>query len=244
MSKELILVTGASSDIGVALLRALLENTDCEIVAHGFRGLGKLERLAEEFAGRVLPLHADLSDRASTAVFTEQVLAHGVPSGIVHLPGLKLSYERFTKLKWTSFEADMTVQLHSAMFLMQRFLPRMAKLPRARIVFMLSSVVHGVPPKFMAQYTIVKYAQLGLMRALAAEYAGTPVRVNAVSPSMVETQFLADLNELTIKGVAASNPLGRNANPDDIVGAVLFLLSPAADYISGVALPIAAGIVM
>jgi 3-oxoacyl-[acyl-carrier protein] reductase len=244
MDTDLTLVTGASSDIGIALLRALLTGTNSRVLAHGFRGLERISRLADEFGGRVIPLQADLSDAAATVSFADSVAKYGVPSAIVHLPALKLNYERFTKLKRENFALDMAVQLHSATVLLQRFLPRMAKLTRARVVFMLSSVVHGVPPKFMTQYTVVKYAQLGLMRALAAEYAATPIRINAVSPSMVETQFLADLSDLVIQGSAASNPIGRNAKPEDIIGAIQFLLSPDSDYISGIALPIAAGVVV
>jgi 3-oxoacyl-[acyl-carrier protein] reductase len=79
------------------------------------------------------------------------------------------------------------------------------------------------------------------MRALAAEYAATPVRINAISPSMVQTQFLGDLPQVAVEMSAAASPLGRNAAPDDLVGALTFLLSPAADYITGVDIPIAAG---
>ena len=243
MPNDLVLITGASSDIGMALTRALLQATDATILAHGFRNLTKLEALAGEFPARVIAMQADLADAAATAAFADAVAAHGTPSALVHLPAPRVLYERFTKNKRAAFDTDMDVQVHAAVTLLQRFLPKMAKLPRARVVFMVSSNVHGVPPKFMSQYTIVKYAQLGLMRSLAAEYAATPVRINAVAPSMVETQFLTDLSEFVVQSAAAANPLGRNATPQDVIGAIQFLLSPAADYISGVSLPIAAGTV-
>ena len=240
---ELILVTGASSDIGLTLLRGLLTGSASRIVAHGFSGVEKFSSLEEEFKGRLFPVQADLSNSAGIASLVEAVKAIGVPSGFVHLPALKLHYDRFAKMKWENLEADLAVQVRSAVTLLQQFLPKMTKLPRGRVVFVLSSVVHGVPPKFLAQYTMAKYMQLGLMRALAAEYAATPVRINAISPSMVETQFLSELSELAVQGAAQSNPLGRNAKPEDVIGAIQFLLSPAADYISGIALPIAAGTV-
>jgi 3-oxoacyl-[acyl-carrier protein] reductase len=103
-------------------------------------------------------------------------------------------------------------------------------------------VVHGVPPKFMAGYTVVKYAQLGLMRSLAAEYAATSVRINAISPSMVDTQFLNDLSELAVEMSASSNPLGRNAKTSDLLGPFELLLSTASDYIHGVVIPVTAGV--
>ncbi len=165
----------------------------------------------------------------------------GPPARSCHLPGLALVYERFPKFKWDHFERDLHVQVQSAVVLLQRFLPRMAKMPRARVVFVLSSVTRGVPPKFLSMYTVLKHAQLGLMKALASEYAATHVTVNAVSPSMIETRFLKSLPEVAVRMAAAQSPLGRNATPEDVVGAMAFLLSPASDYINGAEIPITAG---
>jgi 3-oxoacyl-[acyl-carrier protein] reductase len=154
---------------------------------------------------------------------------------------LRLTYERFTKFNLDRFKKDMAIQVESAVILLERFLPKMVKLPRARVLFVLSSVVHGVPPKFMSMYTVAKYAQLGLMRSLAAEYASTPVRINAISPSMVETRFLEDIADAAVQMSAAANPQGRNATTADLLGAVEFLLSPASDFVHGIDIPIAAG---
>jgi 3-oxoacyl-[acyl-carrier protein] reductase len=165
----------------------------------------------------------------------------GVPSRFVHLPALRPTPDRFQKFNLERFAEDMSVQVGSAVIVLKKFLPKMAKLPGARIVFMISSYTHGMPPKFTSMYTVVKYAQLGLMRSLAAEYASTELRVNAVSPSMIETQFLQDMPQLAVEMSASSNPLGRNATPEDVLGAIEFLLSPAAGYITGIDIPIASG---
>jgi len=243
MAAEPILITGASSDIGCALVRRLLSNPDAPLVlAHSFRGGERLRALQEEFGGRIQLLEADFSESSSVVAMADRIASeHGTPASVVHLPALPLTYERFTKFNWERFETDLAIQVQSIVLLLQRFLPRMAKLPRARVVFMLSSVVHGVPPKFMSSYTTVKYTQLGLMRSLAAEYGATPVRINAISPSMVETQFLKEIAEVAVQMSASSNPQGRNATPEDLLGALELLLSPASDYIHGVDIPIAAG---
>jgi 3-oxoacyl-[acyl-carrier protein] reductase len=115
------------------------------------------------------------------------------------------------------------------------------KKPRAKVVFVLSSVTVGAPPKFMSMYTIVKHAQLGLVRALAAEYAATPLTINAVSPSMVETRFLDDIPGLAKEKAAQASPRGRIATTDDVVGAIAFLLAPASDFMTGVNLPVTGG---
>jgi 3-oxoacyl-[acyl-carrier protein] reductase len=244
---DLVVITGASADIGVALIRHILSSasyTEATVVAHSFGGAEKIAALQREFgADRVVALAADLSDRRNAEAFADEVLARGVPRAFVHLPALRLQHERFTKLDWTRFQKDMTLQVESAGTMLQRWLPKMAKLPDSRVVFVLSSVALGVPPKFMSAYTVVKYAQLGLMRALAAEYASSQVRINAIAPGMVETQFLGEIAEVAVQMSASANPLGRNATTQDLMGAFELLLSPGSSYIHGVTLPITAGII-
>jgi 3-oxoacyl-[acyl-carrier protein] reductase len=81
------------------------------------------------------------------------------------------------------------------------------------------------------------------MRALASEYAGTGVSVNAISPGMVETRFLDNVPDVAKQMAAAANPRGRNATPDDVVGAMMFLLSSKVNYITGIELPVTGGAV-
>jgi len=238
-----LLITGASSDIGVALIRRLMAHPDAPtVLAHSFSGGAKLAALQAEFGDRVRLLQADCGDAVAVAAMAEHIIAEfGIPVRFVHLPALRPSPDRFTKFNLERFREDMAVQVESAVILLKKFLPRMAKFPGARIVFMSSSYTHGMPPKYTAMYTVAKYAQLGLMRSLAAEYASTELRVNSVSPSMIETQFLKDLPELAVQMSASSNPQGRNARPEDVLGAIEFLLSSGAGYMTGIDIPVAAG---
>lgn len=185
---------------------------------------------------------ADFSDADAVRKMSQEILERfGSPTQIVHLPALRLNYERLTRFNLERFHKDMAIQVEAAVILLQLFAPRMTKTPGSRMVFVSSSVTHGMPPKFMSMYTLVKYAQLGLMRAAAAEYAATHLTVNAVSPGMIETQFLAEIAEHIVEMSAAANPKGRNAHPEDVLGAIEFLLSPGAGYITGADIPIAAG---
>jgi 3-oxoacyl-[acyl-carrier protein] reductase len=243
---DVLLLTGASSDLGLALARRILQRPDPPLViAHCHAGLDRVEALRAQLGAggeRIRPIEADFTSSASVEAMADRILAeHGAPSQLVHFPGKKLVYERFPKLDWERFQRDMEIQLHAAVTLLQRFLPRMAKMPRAKVVFVLSSVTRGAPPKFLSMYTVLKHAQLGLMKALASEYAGTPVNVNAVSPSMIETRFLDALPEVAVRMAAAANPHGRNATPEDVLGAIELLLSPGSDFINGAEIPVGAG---
>src|SRR6185437_4448338 len=93
------------------------------------------------------------------------------PQKIVHMPAPPLSYTRFKDLTWDRFQLELDVELRSIVQVLSSFAPRMANDRTGKIVFVLSSVCFGVPPKALVHYTTAKYALLGLMRALAAEYA-------------------------------------------------------------------------
>lgn len=243
MANEFVLITGASSDIGCALTRKLLVGANPPtILAHAYKSADRMQDLQNEFGDLLQPLFADLSQPTDVSLMADEIASRfGIPAKIVHLPALRLTYDRLTKFNWARFHQDLAIQVQSALILLQRFAPKMSKLPRAKIVFVSSSVTHGMPPKFMSMYTVAKYAQLGLMRAAAAEYAGTNLTINAISPSMIETQFVGDIAEVAVQMSAAANPKGRNATPRDILGAIEFLLSPASDYMTGIDIPLTAG---
>jgi 3-oxoacyl-[acyl-carrier protein] reductase len=240
---EIILITGASSDLGGSLIRSLLaKSPDATVIAHSFSGGARIQALVAEFGDRVYPITADFSDAASISVMTDEIAAKFMaPTQIVHLPALRMTYERLTKFDPDRFHQDMAIQVEAAILLLKKFAAKMSKMPAARLVFVLSSVTRSMPPKFMSLYTIVKYAQLGLMRSAAAEYAATSLTVNAVSPSMIETQFVEEIGDVAVRMSAASNPKGRNAIPEDILGAIEFLLSPGSSYITGIDIAITGG---
>src|SRR5947209_4322165 len=143
MSPERILIIGASSDIGLALIRRLHASPAPPlIVAHCHSGGHRLEELRESLrSDSIHILQADCSSHDEVVQLGAAVeTGFGIPTGFVHLPGMKLVYERFRKVNWSHLETDLVIQVRSAITLLQRFLPGMAKLPDAAVVFVLSSV--------------------------------------------------------------------------------------------------------
>ena len=235
------LITGASSDVGCALIRRLWQPGDL-FIAQGAGDLAGLAELCQEHPGAIRTYDVDLTNEKALETFIADVQANcPAPTHFVHLPALRVVNTKFKKFDEERFEKDMSVQLRSAVALCKAFVPAMAKAKKGRVLFMLTSYLLGLPPKNTAAYIMVKSALGGLAKSLAADYAPYGVTVNCVAPSMMETKFLADTSDLIVQASAEANPMGRNATPADVVPAMAFLLSDEAGFITGVTLPITGG---
>ncbi len=237
---NIVFITGASSDIGAALIKSLTE--ECIIIAHYNSNNKRLMELRNETKNKIVPIQADFSSNESIIEMLDKIESEiGVPNKIVHLAAPKFENLRFKDVNWDNFQNEINVSLGSITLILNRFLPKMVLQKRGRVVTILSSVVLGVPPKALAQYTSVKYALLGLMKALASEYADKKITINCISPSMVETQFLSLINERIVELTAEAHPLKRNATVLDVIPSILMLMSDDAAYINGVNIPITGG---
>ena len=238
------LITGATSDVGHALMERLLPKLgeeDC-IIAQGSGDLERILDLCQAYPGKIRTFSVDLSDPEAITAFTEAVAAIcPTPTHFVHLPALRAINTKFKKFDQDRFDLDMNVQIKSAVQLCKAFLPKMAKAKFGRVLFIQSSYTIGCPPKNMSAYVMAKSALGGLAKSLAIEYAAFGVTVNSVAPSMMETNFLSDTPDLIVQASAADNPMGRNCRVSDVVPAMEFLLSDEAGFITGVTLPITGG---
>ncbi len=241
---DIVLVTGASSEVGRALL-VRLANTDAVIYAHYGSSGDKLRSHLATLSGlaHFVPVQADLAlDEDVEALIEILRQGHGCPNKIVHLAAMPLVLERFSKLDWDAVQSDIDVSVRSITKILKAFLPELVRSGQpGRVIFMLSSVTVGEPPKGFSAYTLVKFALLGLMRSLAAEFADKRIGINAVSPYTMETPFLTNVPHKFVEIAASQNPAGRNATVSDVIPAIEFLLSEQASFITGVNLPVTAG---
>ncbi|MDF1876056.1 SDR family oxidoreductase [Sulfurimonas sp. SAG-AH-194-I05] len=240
MSKDIILIIGASSDIGLNLIKNIREGA--LIIAHYNSSNEQLLELSKNIDNELVTVKADLSKEDEINKLLETIeLNCGIPSKIIQLAAPKFENIRFKDIVWDNFQNEINISLKSTILILNRFLPKMAKLKQGKIVLMLSSVVINVPPKALTQYTTIKYAMLGLVKSLASEYANKNIQINAVSPSMIETKFLDNINEKFVELNAYNHPLKRNANIDEITPIIEMLISKESDYINGVNIPITGG---
>lgn len=238
------LITGATSDVGRALMTRLLAKIEegDRIIAQGSGDLAKLRELCLAHPGRIFPYDVDLTSEMAIRAFVDDLKQnHPTPTHIVHLPALRAINTKFKNYDEERFNLDMNVQVNSAVLLCKALLPRMAKARFGRVLFIETSYIIGAPPKNMTAYVMAKSALHGLMKSLAVEYAGNGITVNSVAPSMMETNFLTETPDLIVQAAAEANPMKRNARVEDVVPAMEFLLGEEAGFITGVTLPITGG---
>jgi 3-oxoacyl-[acyl-carrier protein] reductase len=233
MSKVL-LVTGASSDVGSALIRRVQGNYDT-VIAHYSRSDEVVIGLRNEFGAKIVPAQADFSDEASTFEFVKKITKSSCAvEHYVHLAAGLPKIDKFSKISWEDFEREFNISFRAGTVVSSAILPYMAKKKRGRVIFMLSFYTVNQPPmQLAAAYNATKYALLGLMRNLSAEYISKGITVNGVSPSMIDTRYIEGIHELLIRKNADESPLKRNLRVDDVVPLFEFLLSDGAGCITG-----------
>ena len=235
------LITGASSDLGLELIKTVAKEGD-KFLLTGFGDSAKLTAFCDANNIDYNYYDVNLTSLYSIDSLVADIEKTGlVPTHFVHLPALRVINTKFKNFDEERFLADINVQIVSAAKICKSILPKMAKAKFGRVLFMGTSYVLSNPPKNTTAYIAAKSGVVGLMKSLATDYAGYGITVNAVSPSMIETKFLAETSHLIVEQAAAEHPMKRNAQVGDVVPAMAFLLSEEARFITGVNLPVTGG---
>jgi NAD(P)-dependent dehydrogenase (short-subunit alcohol dehydrogenase family) len=242
---QVALVTGAASGIGLSTARAFAE-------------AGASVALADLDANRVEAAAADLDAAGHAAigvrcdVSNEADVAAAVASTVARFGRLDMAFNNAgiqvppsdaADESLDVFERVNAVNLRGVWACMKHELAQMRSQGSGAIVncSSLGGLV-GLPGR--AAYHASKHGVIGLTRSAALEYAPRGVRINAVCPGTIETPMVADMvtkGELDIDAAVANQPIGRRGTPEEIAAAVLWLCSPGASFVVGVALPVDGG---
>lgn len=230
-SDAVVVVTGAGSGIGRATALAAgelgLRVAAWDISEEGLAGT------ADAIGETCLPVRCDVTDPEDVrAGFSATVENLGVPDHLVNNAGPPSAVPR-------EFLEALTMAVGSMQSVTERWLALAP--PEGASAVNVSSIAGNVIGAEPSWYAASKAAIAGYTRSVAAN-RGPGVRVNAVAPGLVETPRMADwVNGEAGAELAERNPLGRWAQPEDIAGPILFLLSPAAGYVNGVLLVVDGG---
>ena len=229
------LILGASSDIGQAFIRLLAtkyrknaKNAPL-ILAHYCHDKAALEKLQTECSNlNIVPLQADLTEEENAIALINKVEEYvKYPNYILHLPAMIFDYMRYKELDTDKLRMELNVQLYSFLAITRAYLPYMQKEYGNRVLVMLTSyIAQELPPKFMTDYVVCKYALLGAMKAAAAEYGGKNLKINGISPIMMDTKFLSQIDPRIKELNAMQSPVGRIPSPEEVVPFMEEMLHP------------------
>lgn len=243
LSGRVALVTGAGNGIGKRLARGLAEAGAAVVVADIDGAAATEVALAIGGMARVV----DVTDPASIdALFAAIDAQYGRIDVVVNNAGGGGGNAPTLDLKLEDWQAGIDLTLTSAFLCAQQAGRRMVAQGGGKIINVASvygMVGHesalydlrpdGEPPESLT-YLVTKAGVINLTRGLAVYWAKHNIQVNAIAPGMVKTERLGQqISEAAWDRLAARTPMGRPADPDELVGAVIFLASPAASYITG-----------
>jgi len=247
------IVTGGSRGIGAAVAKELVFR-GARVTIMG-RDTETLERKAQEMRGEegvtVAVEQCDVSDGKSVTTAFSRAIANLGPAYILVNNAGTAKSRTFTQLTREIWDEHISTNLTGAYLCTSEVLPGMIEAKEGRIVNVASTAgLRGY--RTMSAYCASKHGIIGLTRSLALETAKQGITVNAVCPSYTDT-FLTSLavdnivknlnkTEAEAKGMLIGTiPRGRLITPEEVASAVLWLCSPSASGVTGIALPIAGG---
>lgn len=230
LEKKFVLITGASGAIGRA--------TALELAQQGYslylhynsneQSIRELEKQLQDYDIEVIPICANLAtsdgvDQLCNSIFSLY--------GIVLNSG-KAHYGLITDV--TTEEMNEMIQLHltSPFVIVQKLLPKLKMQSGASIVAV-TSIWGDTGASCEVLYSMLKGGQNSFVKALSKELAPIGIRVNAVSPGIVDTPMIATFTEEERQALSEDIPLGRLAQSHEVAHSISYLLSQKASYITG-----------
>lgn len=242
LTGRLALVTGASRGIGAGIAVALAA-AGADVVGSSRSGHDSATADAVRSSGRRFDsIQADLSTVDGAHRLADAVSSLGRPVDIlINSAGIanRAPAESHSDEQWND---ALTVNLTAPFVLARETGQHMLERGSGKIVF-LASMMSWQGGRDVVSYTASKSGVAGVVHALANEWAGRGVNVNAIAPGYIATDLTAGTHRDPERHAAftARIPAGRWGTPQDVAGAAVFLSSAAADYVHGVVLPVDGG---
>jgi 3-oxoacyl-[acyl-carrier protein] reductase len=247
------LVTGSSRGLGYATALGLAKE-GCQVVVNS-RDLGRAsaaaEKICQQTGARVSGATGDISDPAVPEELVAQAAAQmgGLDLLVTNAGGPPPGkFESFDDATWQN---AVELSLLSHVRLIRAALPYLRQSPAASVLAITSYSVKQPIPNLILSNS-VRAATVGLVKSLALELGSEGIRFNSILPAWTETERVEALMQARAKAngttmieeiqkQAKESPLGRMAQPEEFANAAVFLLSPAASYLTGVMLSVDGG---
>jgi 3-oxoacyl-[acyl-carrier protein] reductase len=187
----------------------------------------------QEAGGSAATLCANVADKEAVQAMFEEVSARCRKLDVlVHSPALPLVPEKVLELDW-SRDVEPQMAVNAAGFLNVIQGANRLLVADSRVIVLLTDGLFHTPPVQMGAYLAAKGALWGLVRAVAKELRSRGVRVNTVSPSMVDTELLGNYHQRAREIFAQDHPLGRLATADEVAAVITAIATEAGSYLHG-----------
>lgn len=243
-NNPIAIVTGASRGIGKAIAQRLASE-GCTIIgiSRSLESSADTAKAITDAGGTFRPLAVDVSNEDAVTQAVDQVFEEfGKIDILVNNAGITRDtlLMRMTGEDW---DAVLQTNLKGAFNWTRPVSKYMMKARYGRIIN-ISSVIGLRGNAGQANYAAAKAGLIGFTKSVAREFAPRGITANAICPGFIKTDMTAGLKEELVAKLLEQIPLARLGEPEDIAGAVAFLSSPAAAYITGQVLTIDGGLVM
>jgi len=229
-------VTGASRGIGRAIAQVLAEHgAEVILVSRKMEGLAAAANQIIAGGGKAFPLPCHMGDIGAVRELCSRIKEkYGRLDILVSNAAANPYFGEMEGVDEAVWNKTWDVNVKGPFFLIQGVIPLMKAAGGGAIVNVAS--VNGVRPGlYQGVYSITKGAVITMTLAYAKELARHKIRVNALLPGLTDTRFASALftNEAVHEAIIAQIPLGRHAEPSEMAGAVLYLVSDASSYTTG-----------
>jgi NAD(P)-dependent dehydrogenase (short-subunit alcohol dehydrogenase family) len=243
LQDKVVVITGAAGGLGREFALGFAAE-GAKIVAADVSEAGLAETVAmvQANGGEAVAVRVDVTQKGSTDALADSAIAHfGRIDVLVNNAAIYATLKRakFTEIDPDEWDRVMNVNVKGAWLCSASVFPKMTQ-PGGRIVNIASATVFSGSPLWM-HYVASKSAVIGMTRVMAKEVGAAGVTVNAIAPGFTLTDASLSLIENAENYGVDRGALKRASQPEDIVGAAIFLASARADYITGQTLVVDGG---
>jgi len=245
---QVALVTGAAMGVGLATARAFAE-AGASVVVSDFDAdaLDTAVTSLREAGHEVLPVVCDVSDEDSVAAMVASAVGrYGRLDVAYNNAGVQVPRTDPADEEGADFDKVTAVNL-KGIWACQKYELEQMRAQGSGAIVNCSSIGGLIGNPGLASYHATKHGVIGLTKSAALDYAGRGVRVNAVCPGTIDTPMVStmlDKGALDMDALMAVTPMQRLGRPEEIAQAVLWLCSPGAGYVTGIAMPVDGGYVI
>lgn len=243
-----VLVTGASSGIGRATAELFAECGANVAITYlrNEKGANEVVAKINEFGGKSMAIQADFSTNDAVKSTVERVEAElGAVDILVNNAGSLVERLRTLELTEERWDEVFALNSKSAFFAAQAVIPKMLEKGAGVIVNVTSIAGRNGGAPGSIHYSSAKAAILTMTKGLAKEFAKEGIRVNAVSPGVIDTPYHETFTTSEVmQNLRNTIPMGREGRPAEVASVIAFLASDAASYLCGETIEINGGLLM